>query len=195
MQVTPRWAVASRPPRPGRALVTAALSCGPDRRRPPGYDRRVSERIADPQVVCPFVAFDDDRDFRSPVPDHRHRCFAESPAAPRALAHQAAYCLSSSFPGCPRSSTGPPGGGPPKVEAPVLSRAIRREPRPSRAAPKGPSRKPPIGPPTRAGRPPDRRRAAPRPAGRPTAVGVRRRPAFASAAEPPGRASERRASC
>ena len=53
------------------------------------------------QVVCPFVAFDDDRDYRSSVPDHRHRCFAESPAAPRALAHQAAYCLSSAFPTCP----------------------------------------------------------------------------------------------
>jgi LysM repeat protein len=61
----------------------------------------VSERAADPQVVCPFVAFDDERDFRSPVPDHRHRCFAESPAAPRALAHQAAYCLAPAFPGCP----------------------------------------------------------------------------------------------
>ena len=53
------------------------------------------------QVVCPFVALDDDRDHRSDAPDHRHRCFAESPPASRALAHQAAYCLSSSFPGCP----------------------------------------------------------------------------------------------
>jgi len=53
------------------------------------------------QVVCPFVALDDDRDHRSDAPDHQHRCFAESPAASRALAHQAAYCLSSSFPGCP----------------------------------------------------------------------------------------------
>jgi LysM repeat protein len=61
----------------------------------------VTDRNADPQVVCPFVAFDDDRDFRASVPDHRHRCFAETPAAPRALAHQAAYCLSSSFPSCP----------------------------------------------------------------------------------------------
>jgi LysM repeat protein len=61
----------------------------------------VSERISDPGVVCPFVAFDDDRDHRGPGPDHRHRCFAESPAAPRALAHQAAYCLSTSFPSCP----------------------------------------------------------------------------------------------
>ncbi len=61
----------------------------------------MTERIADPQAVCPFVAFDDERDFRAPVPDHRHRCFAESPAAPRALAHQAAYCLSGAFPGCP----------------------------------------------------------------------------------------------
>src|SRR5450756_874185 len=53
------------------------------------------------QVVCPFVAFDDDRDHRSDAPDHQHRCFAESPAASRALAHQAAYCLSSAFAGCP----------------------------------------------------------------------------------------------
>lgn len=66
-----------------------------------GYHRRVSERISDSAVVCPFVAFDDDRDHRGPGPDHRHRCFAESPAAPRALAHQAAYCLSTGFPGCP----------------------------------------------------------------------------------------------
>jgi hypothetical protein len=61
----------------------------------------VTERLADPQAVCPFVALDDDRDHRAPGPDHHHRCFAESPAAPRALAHQAAYCLSGSFPSCP----------------------------------------------------------------------------------------------
>jgi LysM repeat protein len=61
----------------------------------------VTERIADPQAVCPFVALDDDRDHRGPGPNHSHRCFADSPAAPRALAHQAAYCLSGSFPGCP----------------------------------------------------------------------------------------------
>lgn len=52
-------------------------------------------------TVCPFIAYDDDRDGRGSVPDHRHRCFAETPAAPRALAHQAAYCLSSTFAGCP----------------------------------------------------------------------------------------------
>ncbi len=61
----------------------------------------MTERIADPQAVCPFVALDEDRDHRAPGPDHRHRCFAESPAAPRALAHQAAYCLSGAFAGCP----------------------------------------------------------------------------------------------
>ncbi len=194
MQVTPRWAVASRPPRPGRALVTAALSCGPDRRRPPGYDRRVSERIADPQVVCPFVAFDDDRDFRSPVPDHRHRCFAESPAAPRALAHQAAYCLSSSFPGCPTFvDWARREAAPPKVEAPVLSpRDPAASPRPSRAAPKAAipeaaDRAADEG----AGRPPEpapRRSEAGWAAPPPWASGVDRpsRPA----AEPPGRASE-----
>ncbi len=74
---------------------------GGEASRRSGYHRRVTERIADPQAVCPFVALDDDRDHRAPGPDHRHRCFAESPAAPRALAHQAAYCLSGSFPSCP----------------------------------------------------------------------------------------------
>ena len=51
--------------------------------------------------ACPFVAFADDRDGRATSPDHRHRCFAESPPAPRAVAHQEAYCLSSAFPVCP----------------------------------------------------------------------------------------------
>lgn len=51
--------------------------------------------------ACPFVAFGDDREGRSTSPDHRHRCFAESPSAPRAVAHQEAYCLSSAFPVCP----------------------------------------------------------------------------------------------
>lgn len=51
--------------------------------------------------ACPFVAFGDDRAGRSTSPDHRHRCFAESPPAPRAVAHQEAYCLSSAFPVCP----------------------------------------------------------------------------------------------
>ncbi|HET7031094.1 MAG TPA: LysM domain-containing protein [Candidatus Limnocylindrales bacterium] len=56
---------------------------------------------ADGAPACPFVAFDDDRDERASVPDHRHRCFAEAQPAPRALAHQEAYCLSSAFPVCP----------------------------------------------------------------------------------------------
>jgi len=95
----------------------------------------VSERTADPQVVCPFVAFDDDRDFRSPVPDHRHRCFAESPAAPRALAHQAAYCLSSAFPGCPTFvDWARREAAPPKAESPIRSpRDPAATPRPSTA--------------------------------------------------------------
>ena len=57
--------------------------------------------IADGSPACPFVAFEDDRDERAPRPDHRHRCFAEAVPAPRALAHQEAYCLSSAFPVCP----------------------------------------------------------------------------------------------
>jgi LysM repeat protein len=51
--------------------------------------------------VCPFVAFEDDRDERASRPDHRHRCFAEVRPASRALAHQEAYCLSPTFPACP----------------------------------------------------------------------------------------------
>ena len=57
--------------------------------------------LADGAPACPFVAFDDDRDERASVPDHRHRCFAEPTPAPRALAHQEAYCLSAAFPVCP----------------------------------------------------------------------------------------------
>ena len=57
--------------------------------------------IVDGAPACPFVAFDDDRDSRATSPDHRHRCYAEVRPAPRALAHQEAYCLSSSFPVCP----------------------------------------------------------------------------------------------
>jgi hypothetical protein len=52
-------------------------------------------------AACPFVAFDDDRDERSERPDHRHRCYAELRPAPRAIAHQEAYCLSAGFPACP----------------------------------------------------------------------------------------------
>ncbi len=57
--------------------------------------------LADGATACPFVAFEDDRDERASVPDHRHRCYAEQHPAPRALAHQEAYCLSSAFPVCP----------------------------------------------------------------------------------------------
>ncbi|HTC85766.1 MAG TPA: hypothetical protein VK656_03635, partial [Candidatus Acidoferrum sp.] len=51
--------------------------------------------------ACPFVAFEDDRDMRSDRPDHRHRCYAEKRPAPRAIAHQEAFCLSPAFPSCP----------------------------------------------------------------------------------------------
>jgi nucleoid-associated protein YgaU len=87
---------------------------------------------ADREAVCPFVAFDDDRDFRSTVPDHRHRCFAESPAASRALAHQAAYCLSSSFPGCPTFIDWARREAAPPVEQPI--RTLRQAPTAPRQA-------------------------------------------------------------
>jgi LysM domain len=51
--------------------------------------------------ACPFVAFEDDRDERGTTPDPRHRCYAEPRPAPRAIAHQEAYCLASAFPMCP----------------------------------------------------------------------------------------------
>ncbi len=57
--------------------------------------------LADGAPACPFVAFEDDRDERASVPDHRHRCYADARPSPRALAHQEAYCLSSAFPVCP----------------------------------------------------------------------------------------------
>lgn len=57
--------------------------------------------IVDRATTCPFVAFEDDRDSRADQPDHRHRCYADSPPAPRALAHQDAFCLSTQFPACP----------------------------------------------------------------------------------------------
>jgi LysM repeat protein len=57
--------------------------------------------IVDGAPACPFVAFEDDRDGRALAPDHRHRCFAEPRPAPRALAHQGAYCLASAFAVCP----------------------------------------------------------------------------------------------
>jgi nucleoid-associated protein YgaU len=52
-------------------------------------------------IACPFVAFVDDRDERADVPDPRHRCYAEIRPAPRAIAHQQAFCLSAGFAACP----------------------------------------------------------------------------------------------
>ena len=69
-----------------------------------GIIRPMTERglpHSDGATACPFVAFEDDRDERSDRPDHRHRCYAEVPPAPRAIAHQEAYCLASAFPVCP----------------------------------------------------------------------------------------------
>src|SRR5204862_6666342 len=68
------------------------------------YHRRVTDRgspLADGAPACPFVAFEDERDERSDVPDHRHRCYAVPRPEPRAFAHQEAYCLSPNFAACP----------------------------------------------------------------------------------------------
>src|SRR5688500_1712775 len=79
---------ARRPPRTGAPGIIAAMT---ERGLP----------SADASPACPFVAFEDERDERADRPDHRHRCYAEPDPAPRALAHQEAYCLSSAFPVCP----------------------------------------------------------------------------------------------
>jgi LysM repeat protein len=60
-----------------------------------------ADRGAGLPMVCPFVAFADERDLRAAEPDHRHRCYAEPRPAPRALAHQTRYCLSPGFTSCP----------------------------------------------------------------------------------------------
>ncbi|MGH2408307.1 MAG: hypothetical protein ACRDF7_09550, partial [Candidatus Limnocylindrales bacterium] len=52
-------------------------------------------------AVCPFVGFDDDRRRHAAEPDQRHRCFAETPPAPRSSAFQQAYCLGADFADCP----------------------------------------------------------------------------------------------
>ncbi|MEO7229431.1 MAG: LysM domain-containing protein [Candidatus Limnocylindrales bacterium] len=57
--------------------------------------------IADSALACPFIAFEDDREGRALSPDGRHRCYAEVRPAPRAMAHQEAYCLTSAFSVCP----------------------------------------------------------------------------------------------
>jgi hypothetical protein len=120
--------------------------------------------IVDGAPACPFVAFEDDRDARGQEPDHRHRCYAEPRPAPRASAHQAAYCLSSAFPVCPtfqdwarrEAATAraaevveddpepatyeePPGSQP----MPPLERPPRRAPGTDTPAPLAPRRNPP----------------------------------------------------
>jgi hypothetical protein len=59
-----------------------------------------AERIETPPRACPFVALEEDRDRRAFAPDPRHRCYAVPVPEPRALPHQAAYCLSSAFSSC-----------------------------------------------------------------------------------------------
>jgi LysM domain-containing protein len=89
--------------------------------------------------VCPFVAFEHERDERATSPDHRHRCFAEPRPAPRAIAHQEAYCLSSAFPVCPtfqdwarREAASPRGAG---IGAATAAVAAGAAVQPSRNAP------------------------------------------------------------
>jgi LysM domain-containing protein len=96
--------------------------------------------IVDGAPACPFVAFEDDRDERAASPDHRHRCYAEARPAPRALAHQEAYCLSPAFPVCPtfqdwarreaaRSRADPPRPAEPSAAEAAAAAAQRNPPR------------------------------------------------------------------
>jgi nucleoid-associated protein YgaU len=115
---------------------------------------------ADGAAACPFVAFDDDRDARSTAPDHRHRCFAETVPAPRAIAHQDAYCLSPAFAVCPafqdwarrEAASAKPAASAPSpaprqreedTSGPVPLPPVEREPRhaPDYAAPPLPARR------------------------------------------------------
>jgi hypothetical protein len=115
--------------------------------------------IVDGAPACPFVAFEDDRDARATAPDHRHRCFAESRPAPRALAHQEAYCLSSAFPVCPTfqdwarreaaSARAVPAADAPASDEPPVSRPLpprEREPRHAPGSSPGTDTPPPIPP-------------------------------------------------
>jgi hypothetical protein len=116
--------------------------------------------IVDGAPACPFVAFEDDRDARATAPDHRHRCYAEPRPAPRALAHQDAYCLSSNFPVCPtfqdwarrEAAAARPGSAAPvydprqEPESPPQSQPLpppEREARHAPAEPLPPRRNPP----------------------------------------------------
>ncbi len=91
--------------------------------------------IVDGAPACPFVAFEDDRDGRALAPDHRHRCYAEARPAPRALAHQEAYCLSSAFPVCPTFQDWARREAAAARPAAPEGRALREEPPVSRPMP------------------------------------------------------------
>jgi len=138
--------------------------------------------IVDGAPACPFVAFDDDRDARATSPDDRHRCYAEIRPAPRALAHQEAYCLSSAFPVCPTfqdwarreaaearagaATNGPPVAGVSSSESSVATDGDASSPPIGRSAasPFEPEAEPPSPPPTGLGeRNPPRNWAAPPP--------------------------------
>jgi LysM repeat protein len=88
------------------------------------------------------VAFEADHDARADVPDHRHRCYAEIRPAPRALAHQDAFCLSPGFAACPtfqdwarREAARPkPGSGADSNELAGLARPGRTNPADAAAA-------------------------------------------------------------
>jgi LysM repeat protein len=110
-----------RPTRPG---IIAAMS-----------DRALPGVEGPP--ACPFIAFEDERDERSSSPDHRHRCYAEVRPAPRALAHQEAYCLSSAFPVCPtfqdwarREAAQARSAGRAVAAPPAMATAVDEEPEP-----------------------------------------------------------------
>ena len=126
-------------PVPSSSTCRSATRSRTRRRRLRGRRRRVISRsmvargdlFGEGPGACPFVALDYDRDRRSDQPDYRHRCYAEPMPAPRAMAHQEAYCLSPNFPGCPDL----PGLGRPAAARPVpAARGYEGRPRTGRCA-------------------------------------------------------------
>jgi LysM repeat protein len=99
------------------------------RRGGAGIMPEMTERSpAERPTACPFLAFDEDRDFRADRPDHRHRCFAEARPAPRAISHQELFCLGGAFAECPTFSAWA------AREAAAVRRPTIREPEPVRGA-------------------------------------------------------------
>lgn len=86
-----------------------------------------SEPLVVTPHACPFVALDGDRDRRRDAPDALHRCFADEPPKARSMGHQAGYCLSPGFTGCPIFLDWASRVAADVVEAPLVGAAVGAE--------------------------------------------------------------------